>query len=345
MSQDAALALLLPFIRAQQRPALWALDEHGAGAGKSAPVPAVAVVSNRLDVAKAMQQSGWQAQFSDYDFSPWAAGSLDAVFFRLAKEKPVVHHVINAAAERLAPGGRLVLSGGKQQGIKTYAQQSALRLGGALDFKKMGKDYLAVITRGAVLGEALDERDYTHLRPTVTDEGLTFYSKPGLYGWDKVDEGSALLVQHLDAFVLSALPRKVFDLGCGYGYLSVHAWRRFSPERIVACDNNAAALLAASRNFAAHAIAGEVVAADCAEGIEESFDLVLCNPPFHQGFDVERDLTERFVAAARRLTAKGGVAAFVTNAFIPLERLARAHFSRVEPVANNGSFKLTRLLP
>lgn len=345
MSQDAALALLLPFIRAQQRPALWVLDEHGAGIGLNAPVAAVSVVSNRFEVAAALQQADWQAQFSDYDFTPWPAGSLDAVFFRLAKEKPVVHHLINAAAERLAPGGRLLLSGGKQQGIKTYAQQAAKRLGGTLDFKKMGKEYLAIITRGVTLGLPLDDRDYPRLRPAVADDGLEFYSKPGLYGWDKVDEGSALLVEHLGEFVSGPVPRTVFDLGCGYGYLSVHAWRRFTPQRILACDNNAAALLAAARNFEAHDITGAVVAADCAEGIKETFDLVLCNPPFHQGFGVERDLTERFVVAARRLTASGGVAAFVTNSFIAIERLACEHFRVVETIVDTGRFKLVRMGP
>lgn len=343
MSQDAALALLWPFIRAQQRPALWVLDEHGAAAALPPPSAHVAVLSNRLDVATAMRQGHWQVTFSDYEFTPWPTASLDAVFFRLAKEKAVVHHVINAAAERLAPGGRLVLSGGKQQGIKTYAQQAARRLGGALDFRKMGKDYLAVVTRGAALGEPLDDREYTRLRLAVTDDGLQFYSKPGLYGWDKVDAGSAMLVQHLDDFVSGAAPRSVFDLGCGYGYLSVHAWRRFAPERIVACDNNAAALLVAAKNFERHGIHGEVVAADCAEGISETFDLVLCNPPFHQGFGIERDLTERFVAAARRLTAVNGVAAFVTNAFIPIERVASDHFREVVRVAEDGRFKLSRL--
>ena len=89
----------------------------------------------------------------------------------------------------------------------------------------------------------------------------------------------------------------------------------------------------------------EVRAADCGGGIDERFDLVLCNPPFHQGFGVERDLSERFVAAARRLTANDGMALFVTNAFIPIERIARAHFRDVNRVVENGRFKLVGMVP
>ncbi len=345
MSGDPAFALLLPLIAAQRAPALWVLDEHGVGTEALAPNASVAVLSNRVDVAQAMGAAGWDAHFSDFDFSPWPEQGLDAVFLRLAKEKPVVHHVVNAAAGRLAPGGRLLLTGGKQQGIKSYAQHAARCLGGELLYKKTGAAYLAVITRGPAPAAPLDDKVYPLLRPAVREDELLFFSKPGLYGWDKVDEGSALLVRHLAALAGERTPRSVCDLGCGYGYLSVHAQRLFAPQRIVASDNNAAAVAACARNLAAQGAAAEVRAADCGEGIDERFDLVLCNPPFHQGFGVERDLTARFVAAARRLTAGDGMALFVTNAFIPIERIARAHFRTVTTVAENGRFKLVRMVP
>lgn len=341
MSQDGALSLLFPHIRAQSAPALWVLDEHGGGPGMPAPNSQVAVLSNRVDVSEEMRRTGWGAAFSDFDLAPWPAGSLDAIFFRVAKEKPVVHHIINAAAERLAPGGRLLLSGGKQQGIKTYARHAGERLGGPLDFRKMGTEYLAVIRRGERPGTALDDRDYATLRPAISGGALNYLTKPGLYGWDKVDAGSALLVAHLP----ECTPQQVLDLGCGYGYLSLQVWHRLRPQRIVASDNNAAALLACRANFAAQAIVGEVIAADCGDGIEGVFDLVLCNPPFHQGFGIERGLTERFIASARRLTVAGGQALFVTNAFLPLEQVARRHYAQVITLVDDGRFRVTRLLP
>jgi len=341
MSHDGALALLFPSICTQTAPALWVLDEHGGGPGMPVPNSQVVVLSNRVDVTEEMRAAGWAAQFSDFDFSSWPVGGLDAIFFRVAKEKPVVHHVINAAAERLAAGGRLLLSGGKQQGIKTYARHAAERLGGALDFRKMGNEYLAVIRCGDQRGAALDERDYATLRPVISDGALSYLSKPGLYGWDKVDAGSALLVAHLP----ECAPQQVLDLGCGYGYLSVQAWHRLQPPRIVATDNNAAALLACRANFAAQGIVGEVIGADCGAGIKGMFDLVLCNPPFHQGFGVERDLTARFVASARRHTSAQGQALFVTNAFLPLEQVARRYYAQVIPLVNDGRFRVTQLLP
>lgn len=344
MSTDTALTLLYPALQAQTAPALWVLDEHGGGAGLPAANPAVLVISNRLDVAAQLKRHGWTSEFNDLAFA--SDTPLDAVFFRLAKEKPVVHHVINLARQHLAPGGRLLLSGTKQQGIKTYAKHAAVALGGQVEVKKHGNDYLAIIERGEQPGEALDDRDYASLRTIYTFDERPIVSKPGQYGWDKADNGSALLIDCLPDIVGSRQPERILDLGCGYGFLSIMAHQLYPQARIVATDNNAAAIASCRENFALHGIDGEVHADDCAAHIGGSYHLILCNPPFHQGFDVERDLTALFVEAARRLVHnKKGVAAFVVNAFIPIERVAQGKFHHIELIANNGSFKVVALRP
>ena len=103
------------------------------------------------------------------------------------------------------------------------------------------------------------------------------------------------------------------------------------------------ALRACELNCQAWAIPFEIELADCAQGIKKSFDLVLCNPPFHQGFSVENQLTERFLAAAAKHLAPHGLAYFVVNQFIPLERKAADYFKRCEKINHNGQFKILRL--
>ncbi len=252
----------------------------------------------------------------------------------------MVHHVINQAWRVLKPGGRLLLIGAKQEGAKTYIDK-ARQLFGEVQLDKLGKGgFCGQLSKGEQPGDTLDDKDYGQLRPIVED----FISKPGLFGWNKLDQGSQYLAGHFDDLWLklkTARPR-VLDLGCGYGYLSVKAHQQ-GVESIVATDNNAAAVLACQQNFDRFGINGTVVADDCAANQADRFDLVLCNPPFHQGFSVEGELTDRFLARAARLTARDGVAVFVVNMFIPLERKAKGLFAKVETVADNGSFKLVRM--
>lgn len=319
---------------------LWVVDENLPALTQSSPIAGLALLTNRFDLSTRAAANGWPIRYSDFDFSPWGDGSLDRIYYRVSKEKAVVNHVINQASRLLKSGGELVLIGAKNEGTKTYYDK-ARKLLGQGELNKLGKGgFCGVVTRQGEAGELLDDRDYRQLRPIFDD----FISKPGLFGWDKLDQGSQFLAGYFDQIwpQLSTERPRVLDLGCGYGYLSARA-HQHGVDSILATDNNAAAVIACQQNFNRLAIKGSVVADDCAASQDERFDLVLCNPPFHQGFAVEGELTDRFLARAARLTARNGMALFVTNMFIPLERKAKGVFAGVDTFADNGSFKLVRL--
>lgn len=341
MSQDDALNLLLNLLRNEVDPCLWIADEHVAGLQQIPVNPVAEVISNRFDVAESLKAAGWNSQFSDLDFSHINEQSLSAVYFRLAKEKPLVNHVINQATRILKPGGRLIISGDKQQGIKTYTKNAGQCLNGEVKIKKHGKNYLASISRGQLTNEPLDDKNYVKLRNVLQYQTLDIYSKPGQFGWDKLDKGSLLLAQQFAMLQLNS-PSTILDLGCGYGLLSSAAHQHWPNAKISATDNNAAALISCQHNFKQQAITGEVIAANCAASIHKQHELILCNPPFHQGFAVENDLTEQFIATAKRLCQPNGSALFVVNAFIPLERIAKKYFTQQQLLVNDGHFKVFR---
>lgn len=341
---NIAFDLLIPYLQRATGKTLWVADENLLNTRLNAN-PAVTVIVNRFDLFNVLKQQDWNARFSDFDFREIAAHSIDSLIYRVSKEKPVVHHVINEAIRVLKPGGQLILAGDKSEGIKTYIDKAKILFGGAGEAQKVSKDtWLAeFICPEAANSTPLDDKDYTTLRPEAQDENFEYWSKPGIYGWNKIDKGSAYLIEHLDAFLMTMPepPRQMLDLGCGYGYLSLNTSHLNIP--VTATDNNAAAIAACERNFDRYPINGKVVTADCAEGISGKFDLILCNPPFHAGFDVEGDLTDRFLKAAHDRLSTTGVACFVTNLHIPLERKARNLFHQVEVIDSNRNFKLTRL--
>ena len=321
-------------------PGLWLVDENLPLLTSVQLPEGVELVTNRFDIFVRARQRGWPVHFSDFDLSAWAEQSLARIYYRVSKEKALVHHLLNQGARLLQSGARLWLFGGKQEGTKTYFDKARKYFGdGRLG--KLGKGgFEGELLVSEPLGSALDDRGYAEPRPIV--EG--FISKPGLFGWDKLDQGSALLAQQFDS-IWARLDNdhpQVLDLGCGYGYLSVKAFEQGVGE-ITATDNNAAAVSMCRSNFERLAIPGEVCADDCANSIQQRFDLVLCNPPFHQGFAVEGELTDRFISSAARLCKPEGLAAFVVNRFIPLERKAADQFGSVETLLDDGSFKLVCL--
>lgn len=344
--KDAAFELLKPELDKAPESSLWIADENLLNQ-LSRVNGNVQVITNRYDLMQQLQQAGWNTVFSDFDFSEIADHSLSRIVYRVSKEKPVVHHVINQAIRTLKPGGELCIAGLKNEGIKTYLDKAKKLFAGQIELVKSDKNtWMGVLqSPGEADTELLEDQRYAELREVAADEQYGYQSKPGVYGWNKVDRGSAYLAEELPRFLdsMTAKPDSILDLGCGYGYLSLQCAALLPDTMITATDNNAGAISACQANFAQAGIQGEVIADNCAEGVSEKYPMVICNPPFHQGFSTDGDLTDRFIASAHRHLQQDGIAAFVTNLHIPLERKAARWFKKIDIVADNGNFKLIRL--
>lgn len=360
---DPSDTLLSTALARAEAPVLWIVDEHISHPSRwlRERKNDVTVISNRYDSYLDAQMAGIPAHFNDIELTPFPA-TYRTIVYRISKEKALVHHIINASKNALQNQGTLMLIGGKQEGIKTYIDKASAYLG-PITHQQNGEHStrLACLQKSATHTEAppLDDKDYPRFRQIGEEAGLQFYSKPGQFGWDKIDQGSQFLVTHFDtcfdtpvntvnASFNTKAPGHVLDLGCGYGYLALHI-SRYKPERIIATDNNAAALASCRFNFAhnhfdyttGHDV--NVIADDCGRRITEKFDTIICNPPFHQGFSTSTEMTDRFIEQTRRLLKPTGQALFVVNQFIPLEQKAADSFRKIEAFAKNKGFKLVRL--
>lgn len=346
----SALQPLLEKLNETSGPMLWLADESNAPALPSLAVhrDRLIVISNRFDIVQTAQSLGINAQFSDFNFSflPILAQQPQTVFYRVSKERPVVNHILNQLHQRLPVTAKIWLAGHKNEGIKTYFSQASQLFGCSHKLKKQGSTYWGLLEKSSAAGEPLDDKRYSQLRLIEPEPGEIFYTKPGTYGWDKIDKGSAFLAAQLPHLLagLDTAALRLLDLGCGYGYLTLQT-ARLGLKQITATDNNAAALACAQANIDHFGLAATLVADDCAARLTGPFDIIVCNPPFHQGFSVEGALTDKFLANTQRLLTRGGRAFFVVNGFIPLETKATSYFDKraVTSVANNGQFKVVEL--
>lgn len=188
---DPALTWLGQEINANQaNQSVWCVDENilhqlpDASTWETKPL----LISNRWDVSEAAAALGFCSQFSDFDFSSIKPSSLTHFFYRVSKEKPVVHHIINAAYQLLAPAGELFLCGQKNEGIKTYIEKAATLFGCTVTHRKIGNAYVAKLKKISLGNDCLlNDNDYLQLRPIATVDDLIISSKPGLFGWNKID--------------------------------------------------------------------------------------------------------------------------------------------------------------
>lgn len=348
---DSATELLFVCCDLRSGPSLWLAGESSPEAlprPSTTPIELLCI-TNRYDVASSLTKHGYDVAFNDFALEDLAANSFEQILFRVSKEKALCHFVINESFRLLRPGGQLLISGGKNEGIKTYLKKAALLYGPAVrQAKAKPAVQLGAFKRQAPAGEYLRDQAYRELLPISSPQFGTYLSKPGVFGWNKFDRGSVLLLRHLPELVTTLPPKeRVLDLGCGYGLLGIETCKQLAVRQLVLTDNNAAALAATTCNVDQHLpsddIQCDIVAADVGDSLQGHFDLIVCNPPFHQGFSTSKDLGIRFCARTAQLLAPQGLAIFVVNEFIPLERYASGLFRQVDSPIKDAGFKLVTL--
>ena len=167
------------------------------------------------------------------------------------------------------------------------------------------------------------------------------WSQPGIFAWNRHDQGSSLLWEQL-MFQGADLPIRGagVDLGCGNGALDralLADWPRIQSLRLVDIDRRAIEM--ARRNVTDHRASFEW--ADARTLAETGdVDFVISNPPFHDGGAEDRRLGQAFIRKAAGLLKKGGVLWLVANRHLPYEAELDAAFRRVRMIADAGGYKV-----
>lgn len=167
-----------------------------------------------------------------------------------------------------------------------------------------------------------------------------FSSQPGVYGWNKIDQGSQILLQHLPA----NLTGYGADFGCGYGFLSQSLVQHSDLRSLVCVDADWRAVRLCRMNLQKFSSVTELEF-QWADLIQDQnalrgLDFVVMNPPFHQGKKADISIGECFIQNAAKSLKKGGQLWMVANAYLPYERVLNACFADVRNVFEGQGFKV-----
>lgn len=239
-------------------------------------------------------------------------------------------YTLAVALKALKPGGRLDVMAPKDKGGSRLKKE--LEAFGA----EVGESAKAHHRRCVVIkGDGLTGLDAAidAGAPRIVP-GLDAWSQPGVFAWDRIDPGSALL-----AHTLPALKGAGADLGCGYGALATVVLRSSAVTALRLYDLDRRAVEAARRNVD-----------DSRAVIEQAdvrtlptngdLDFIVTNPPFHDGGAEDKRLGQTFIRQAAGMLKKGGTLWLVANRHLPYEAELNEAFKRVRMVADTGGYKV-----
>jgi 16S rRNA (guanine1207-N2)-methyltransferase len=272
--------------------------------------------------------------------------AADVVTIRISTDKVALQQLIWEAFHALRIGGRCFIAGANDEGIKPAVRLLESIFGGArLDAQHSGHR-MAVATKQQVAPSSLTEGTSVYLDPehfrevpvTLKGADYTLFSRPGVFSWEHLDEATQILADVMDI----RAGESVLDLGCGAGALGIAAAARSATGRVLMLDADAEAVRCAARGIAAAGLGNaEVRASDVgAAAGDERFDVVVSNPPFHQGKATDLMVPQQFIADAYTHLLPGGRLYLVANRTLPYERVIAEQFGEVRTLHDGRRFKV-----
>lgn len=239
----------------------------------------------------------------------------------------------------LEPGGLLLCAGDNKAGGARL--EKMLRGFGLENIRSESKNKARVVWTQADQFDEDTVKDALHAGEMQKILNGTFISMPGIFGWDKIDAGSALLVCHLP----HDLRGDGADFGCGYGYLARHVLDHCTEIKSLVCvDADYCAVQACRENLKPYEAYTRFYWEDLTGGNSNLHDLdfIVMNPPFHEGRATDIGIGRDFIATAAQSLRPGGTLWMVANAYLPYEDVLKTLFRSCTKKFEGAGFKILK---
>ncbi|CAM3788776.1 methyltransferase [Parendozoicomonas haliclonae] len=189
----------------------------------------------------------------------------------------------------------------------------------------------------STVDKALPAVNFNYPR-TIDHNGMKLVNHAGVFSRQKLDIGTRFFLEHLPEALQDA---HIIDLGCGNGALGVHIAMKNPQAQLTFVDESYMSVQSAQESWTANNLQGEAEfrANDCLTDFpKDSADIIVCNPPFHQGNTVGDHIAWRMLQQSHEVLRKGGELRIVGNRHLGYHAKLKRLFGNCQTVASNNKF-------
>lgn len=275
-------------------------------------------------------------QILDSPFPPPV--TYDAAVVGIPKGRDYARAVLLSVLEVAKPGGVVLAVGHNKGGVKTaFTDMQSIAPTHLLGNKNRYR--LFRVQRPAALNipaEWGNPQAFTPIIYHVSGQDYPLVTHTGVFSHRHLDDGTAFLLANLPPISPN---QKILDAGCGTGIIGKVAQQTLAPRQVVFADVDLLAVECVRRSDP-DAIAIPADLTTDALPDHSPFDVILCNPPFHQDHRTTTLFMQSFVAQAAQMLTADGQLIVVANSFLPYGELFGQHFAQVTRLADDGRFSL-----
>lgn len=281
------------------------------------------------------RRNGLAGDFTALPATATPAAGFDLVLWRVPKSQALFEQQIARLHGLITPQTR-VLAGGMDKHLLPQTRALLARLGRVDTLPGRRKAHLFELRADATApAPPLPAVAVTR----VAGHGLTLHGDANLFAREQLDIGARFF---LDQFSRLPPAARVADLGSGNGVLALALARLRPGCEIHLFDESYQAIAAARRNWGeniSEPVNERFHASDVfSEYQGEPFDLILCNPPFHQQHVVGDHIARQMFGQSRGQLRRGGELWVVANRHLDYPRQLRQLFGNCRQIAAGTKF-------
>jgi len=171
---------------------------------------------------------------------------------------------------------------------------------------------------------------------TINNITLTVASLPGVFSQQKLDRGTELLLKNLP----TPINGKTLDFGCGAGVISCFIGKKNPGSILYLVDVSALALTSAEKTLSLNTLQGTVYPSDSLYHLNDRYQYIVSNPPFHQGINTDYQTTESFLSGIKDHLHKNGLITIVANSFLRYQPIMQQHIGHTKTLDKAQGFSI-----
>ncbi|MEW6984086.1 methyltransferase [Colwelliaceae bacterium 6471] len=273
-----------------------------------------------------------------FNFSAQYSSDLshDLVIMSFPKSKAELTFTLAMLTPYLEKDAQLLLVGEKNSGIKSSPK---LLVDFVEHYQKIDSARHCMLFSGQFKqvnnSFSLDDW-YSYYSVKIDDVELKIASLPGVFSLDGLDKGTELLLRNLS----NEMTGKLLDFGCGAGVIACYLGKKNASLELSLLDVSALALKSAEETLKINNLTGKCIASDSLSNLNEKYDHIVSNPPFHQGVKTNYEATESFLGGIKKYINKHGSITIVANSFLQYLPIMEKAIGKTKVLTKENGFTL-----
>jgi 16S rRNA G1207 methylase RsmC len=283
---------------------------------------------------------------TDYQFVPSTEkpeGLFDTVVIKIPGSNNYLDDIVLQLTQLLAPDSQVIAAGMVKYWTNKWPQIFADRLGSSHCSLTWKKSRLILANAQHIPAQ---QKPLKVSRYQAAPLAMTITKQSNVYGQDNLDLGARVLIAALPSFVGA---QNLVDLGCGSGELGLAVLKDNHDIHVEFVDESYQAVASAQYNVANNLPQSLAQASfTCSDGLIDKakghYDVVLCNPPFHQQQTIGDQLAWNMMHQARNSLKSGGALYLVGNRHLRYNVKLQRLFANCEQVGGNQKFVVLKAI-